>query len=85
VQESVHLTAEVLAILPEAQRQTLEMFFFQGLTLKEIAGRSHETFSNVRHHYYRGLERLREYLEEDGQEDKRRSVRALGQAKRAET
>jgi len=85
VQESVQLTSEVLAILPEAQRRTVEMFFFQGLTLKEIAERSHETFSNVRHHYYRGLERLRSYLEEDWQKDKKRAVRALGQAKRAET
>jgi RNA polymerase sigma-70 factor (ECF subfamily) len=85
VQESVQLTSEVLAILPEAERRTVEMFFFQGLTLKEIAERSHETFSNVRHHYYRGLERLRSYLEQDEQKDKKRSVRALGQAKRAET
>jgi DNA-directed RNA polymerase specialized sigma24 family protein len=39
------------------------MFFFQGLNFKEIAQRRNEKFSNVRHHYYRGLERLRSYLE----------------------
>jgi RNA polymerase sigma-70 factor (ECF subfamily) len=39
------------------------MFFFEGLSLKEIAQRRNEKFSNVRHHYYRGLERLRSYLE----------------------
>src|SRR5207247_1452686 len=82
-QESVQLTSEILAILPEAQRRTLEMFFFQGLTLKEIAEHSRETFSNVRHHYYRGLERLRSYLEEDGQEDRKRSVRTLRETRRA--
>jgi RNA polymerase sigma-70 factor, ECF subfamily len=64
LQESARLASEVLAILPEAQRQTIEMFFFEGLTLKEIAQRRNEKFSNVRHHYYRGLERLRSRLED---------------------
>jgi RNA polymerase sigma-70 factor, ECF subfamily len=49
--------------LPAAQRETIHMFFFEGLTFKEIAERRKEKFSNVRHHYYRGLERLRSYLE----------------------
>lgn len=63
VQETNQVTNEVLSALPENQRQTIEMYFFQGLSLKEIAQRRDETFSNVRHHYYRGLERLRFYLE----------------------
>lgn len=63
LQETARLTSEVLAVLPEPQRQTIEMFFFEGLTLKEIAQRRNEKFSNVRHQYYRGLERLRTYLE----------------------
>jgi RNA polymerase sigma-70 factor (ECF subfamily) len=62
-QELVRLTNEVIAVLPQPQRQTIEMYFFEGLTLKEIAKRRNENFSNVRHHYYRGLERLRFYLE----------------------
>ena len=45
--------------LPEKQRQTLELFFFEGLELKEISERLNEPFGNVRHHYYRGLEKLR--------------------------
>ena len=63
VQETNQVTNEVLSALPEAQRQTIQMYFFEGLSLKEIAERRHETFSNVRHHYYRGLERLRNFLE----------------------
>lgn len=63
VQETSQVTNEVLSVLPEAQRETIEMYFFEGLSLKEIAQRRDETFSNVRHHYYRGLERLRFYLE----------------------
>jgi len=62
-QESSRLATEALEALPDAQKRTIEMFFFEGLNLKEIAQRRNEKFSNVRHHYYRGLERLRSYLE----------------------
>lgn len=50
---------EAFAELPDSQRRTLEMFFFEGMPLREIAGRMQESLGNVRHHYYRGLERLR--------------------------
>jgi RNA polymerase sigma-70 factor, ECF subfamily len=46
--------------LTEKQRETLELFFFEGLTLTEIAERLDEDVKNIRHHYYRGLERLRQ-------------------------
>jgi RNA polymerase sigma-70 factor, ECF subfamily len=86
LQEAVHLTTEVLATLPDAQRQTIEMTFFEGLTLKEIAQRRNETFVNVRHHYYRGLERLRSYLRSEAQRaGARSSVVPLGGVTRAET
>jgi RNA polymerase sigma-70 factor, ECF subfamily len=45
--------------LTPMQRQTLELFYFQGLELREISERLREPFGNVRHHFYRGLERLR--------------------------
>lgn len=48
--------------LTEKQRETLEMFFFEGLKLSEIAERSGDDLPNVRHHYYRGLERLRQIV-----------------------
>jgi RNA polymerase sigma-70 factor, ECF subfamily len=80
-QETATLTSEVLSALSQAQRQTLEMFFFEGLTLKEIAQRRNESFSNVRHHYYRGLERLRSYMENGvDEEGVRPSVVRLGEA-----
>ena len=50
--------------LSEKQRETLELFFFEGLKLKEIAERSGEDITNIRHHYYRGLERLRQVAHE---------------------
>ncbi len=45
--------------LNDKQRETLELFFFEGYTLMEIAQRTNSEVSNVRHHDYRGLERLR--------------------------
>lgn len=75
-QEATRLTAEILAALPAEQQETIEMFFFEGLTLKEIAEKRNESFSNVRHHYYRGLERLRKYLE-DGLQAKDTAKAAL--------
>jgi RNA polymerase sigma-70 factor (ECF subfamily) len=81
MQESTRLTSEALVLLPEAQRRTIEMYFFEGLTLKEIADQRNEKFSNVRHHYYRGLERLRAYLENSAQrQDPRPSIVPLGEA-----
>lgn len=71
VQEAEQLANQALAELPEAQRKTIQMFFFEGLTFKEIALRRSETFSNVRHHYYRGLKRLRSFLQAGpGNEDR---------------
>jgi RNA polymerase sigma-70 factor (ECF subfamily) len=59
--------------LTEKQRETLEQFFFEGLKLSEIAERCGEDVKNIRHHYYRGLERLRqlarELIRDDGGHD----------------
>jgi RNA polymerase sigma-70 factor (ECF subfamily) len=67
-QETSRLTAQALEVLSDAQRQTIKMFFFEGLDFKEIARRRNEKFSNVRHHYYRGLQQLRLYFEQNDQQ-----------------
>lgn len=50
---------QALEELAPKQRITLEWFFFEGSSLKEISERLGDTHTNVRHHFYRGLERLR--------------------------
>lgn len=45
--------------LTEMQYETLKLFYFDGLELREISERLHEPLGNIRHHFYRGLERLR--------------------------
>jgi RNA polymerase sigma-70 factor (ECF subfamily) len=48
--------------LTQRERVTLELFFFEGYTLREISVRLDETVINTRHHYYRGIEKLRAAL-----------------------
>lgn len=50
---------KAFAQLPQAQRSTLELFYFHGLDLREISRKQQESLGNTRHHFYRGLERLR--------------------------
>jgi RNA polymerase sigma-70 factor, ECF subfamily len=45
--------------LPDMQRVTLELFYFEGLDLREISEKFNQPLGNTRHHLYRGLERLR--------------------------
>lgn len=51
---------QALDTLPANQRITLEWFFFEGCSLREISERLGQTHINVRHHFYRGLEKLRQ-------------------------
>jgi RNA polymerase sigma-70 factor (ECF subfamily) len=45
--------------LSDKQRRTLELFFFEELDFKEIAERLGESLENVRHYYYRAIQKLR--------------------------
>lgn len=57
---------EAFRELTAEQRETLQLFFFEGYTLLEISQRVGHSFGNVRNHYYRGLERLRKVLSRNG-------------------
>jgi RNA polymerase sigma-70 factor (ECF subfamily) len=50
---------QVFEGLSENQRQTLRFFFIEGYTLDEIAAKLGQSRGNVKHHYFRGLDRLR--------------------------
>lgn len=49
-----------LCALKPHQRRTIEWIYFEGLTAEEVAARTGETVSMVRHNLYRGLEKLRQ-------------------------
>ena len=56
---------KVLGTLTTEQRETLRLHFFEGYTFSEIAEKLGQSYANVRHHHYRGLEKLRKHLAED--------------------
>ena len=51
--ESRHLVKQALATLNSTQKQVLELAYFEGLSLREIAEQTGESLGNVRHQYYR--------------------------------
>lgn len=53
---------QVFATLSQDQRLTLRLYFVEGYTLNEIAHRSNQSLGNVKHHYFRGLDKLRKQL-----------------------
>ena len=64
---------QALGEMTEDQRATLRLFFFEGYTLVEIARGLGQSIGQVKHHYYRGLDRLRRRLPKE-----ERSVRKSG-------
>jgi RNA polymerase sigma-70 factor (ECF subfamily) len=53
---------KILDALSADQRETLRLFFVEGYTLPEIAAKLNQTHGNVKHHYFRGLEKLRKHV-----------------------
>jgi RNA polymerase sigma-70 factor (ECF subfamily) len=64
IDDSLRVTAldAAFACLSEGQRQTLRLYFFEGYALDEIAAKMGQSKGNVKHHYFRGLERLRKHV-----------------------
>jgi RNA polymerase sigma-70 factor (ECF subfamily) len=60
--ELKHLLWQGLATLSGPQRRVIELASSNGLSMKEIANKTGESLVNVRHHYYRGLQRLRSFV-----------------------
>jgi RNA polymerase sigma-70 factor, ECF subfamily len=60
--ETKALVRQSMNALSDAQKKIIEMACYEGLSMREIAERTGETFVNVRHHYYRGLQKLRSLI-----------------------
>lgn len=63
--ECSRLLEQGIAGLTEKQRETLRLEYFHGYLLSEIAKHMNESLYNVRHHHYRGLQKLRKILQGD--------------------
>jgi RNA polymerase sigma-70 factor (ECF subfamily) len=46
-------------VITSSQRNAIEWASFDGLTMKEIAEKTGESLVALRHHFYRGLRKLR--------------------------
>jgi RNA polymerase sigma-70 factor (ECF subfamily) len=53
---------KLLSALSEDQRETLRLYFFEGYTLAEISAKLAQPMGTIRHHYYRGLDKLRRQM-----------------------
>src|SRR5271170_1335408 len=60
--ELQRLLQQGLATLGEPQKRVVELASYDGLSMKEIADKTGSSLSNVRHHYYRGLQKLRSFI-----------------------
>lgn len=60
--ELKHLLRQGLATLSGAQKRVIELVSYEGLSMQEIASKTGDTLVNVRHHYYRGLQKLRSFI-----------------------
>ncbi len=55
---------EILEQLTADQQETLRLHFFEGYTLGEIGEKMGQSHVSVRHHYYRGLDKIRRHIVE---------------------
>jgi RNA polymerase sigma-70 factor (ECF subfamily) len=60
--ELKHLLRQGLATLSGSQKRVIELASWNGLSMKEIAAKTGDSLLNVRHHYYRGLQKLRAFV-----------------------
>jgi RNA polymerase sigma-70 factor (ECF subfamily) len=64
--ESRELVRQSMTALSATQKSVIEMACYEGLSMREIADRTGDSFVNVRHHYYRGLQKLRSLISGPG-------------------
>lgn len=60
--EATHAVRQALQHLSEDQQQTLRMIFLEGQEMEDVARKLGQNVSNIRHHYYRGMKKLRDLL-----------------------
>ena len=68
-QEAARFVHQALQLIDEKQRRTIELTYYEGLSAGEIAERTGESLTSVRHSLYRGLAKMRERLGSGGPND----------------
>jgi RNA polymerase sigma-70 factor (ECF subfamily) len=60
--ETKELVRQSMDALSDTQKAVIKMACYEGLSMREIADRTGDSFVKVRHDYYRGLRRLRSLI-----------------------
>jgi RNA polymerase sigma-70 factor (ECF subfamily) len=81
-QEVVCLVEQVLATLESRQRRVIELTYFEGMTAEEIAKKTGDSASSVRHNLYRGLAKMRNVLQETSKSKEKSDAKRKVDAKR---
>jgi RNA polymerase sigma-70 factor (ECF subfamily) len=72
--ELARLMRQALDSISPRQRDALELVYFQGLTFSEAARKAGVSLDSMKHHYYRGIELLREFISSERQGSKTQSL-----------
>lgn len=75
--ETARLVEEAFAELNHQQREAIELIYFEGLKFTEAAKKAGETLPKLRHDYYRGLAKIREFIQSNHSTEGPRSSRAV--------
>jgi len=65
--ETKALVRQSMNALSDKQKSVIEMACYEGLSMQEIADQMGDSFTSVRHHYYRGLQKLRSLISGGGE------------------
>jgi RNA polymerase sigma-70 factor, ECF subfamily len=72
--EAAQIVHQALGSLGVDQQTTLRMIFLEGAQMEDVAAHLQQNVTNIRHHYYRGLRKLREVLQQKRPPERRPSA-----------
>lgn len=79
--EAVCLVEQALQLVQPRQRTTIELIYYEGLTPDEVALKTGEPVTVVRHNLYRGLDKIRKVLDEAAADPERKGRKTSEQAR----
>jgi RNA polymerase sigma-70 factor (ECF subfamily) len=82
--EVSRLLEQAFTQLSARQREAIDLIYFQGLKFSEAVHKTGETMSQLRHHYYRGLAKIRDFVESTRSRVKSKPAPASGSGIRLE-
>jgi len=75
------LLQQGLATLSSREKRVIELASYEGLSMKEVADTTGESLVNVRHYYYRGLRKLRAFVEHPPEPQKLSPILPFGRSR----